>query len=118
MDSDVDIVVLTDAPDRAEAQMWMQLLGGQLIRLQQWGPLNEVRVRRPSGLEVEMGIVPLSWATTSPVDPGTGKVINDGHRVIYDPDGALAALSAACRVRSATPQCLRQPRRPRTCERP
>jgi len=96
-DSDVDIVVLTDTPDHADAQVWMQLLGGQLIRLQQWGPLNEVRIRRPSGFEVEMGIVPLSWATTAPVDAGTYQVINDGHSIVYDPDATLGALSAACR---------------------
>ena len=97
MDSDVDIVVLTDTPDHADAQRWMRLLGGQLIRLQRWGPLNEVRIRRPSGFEVELGIAPLSWATTAPVDDGTYRVISDGLRIVYDPDGILAALSTACR---------------------
>jgi len=110
MDSDVDIVVLTDTAEHANPQTWTRLLGGQLIRLQQWGPLTEVRLRRPSGFDVEMGIVPLSWATTTPVDDGTYRVINDGHRIVYDPDGILAALSTACRIRSSTPRHPQPPR--------
>ena len=97
MDSDVDIVVLTDVSAHADAGAWTQLLGGIVVRQQEWGPLREVRVQRPSGLEVEMGIVPMSWADIDPVDPGTHRVISDGHRIVYDPEGTLAALSAACR---------------------
>lgn len=97
MDSDLDLVVLTDVAARAAPAEWAHLLDGTVIREQQWGPLREVRVRRPSGLAVELGIAPLSWAGTDPVDSGTYRVINDGHRIVYDPDGILAALSAACR---------------------
>ena len=97
MDSDVDIVVLTDAAGHADPDVWLGLLGGSVVRRQQWGPLREVRVRRPSGLDVEMGIAPLTWARTTPVDAGTLRVITDGHRIVYDPDGILAALSDACR---------------------
>lgn len=97
MDSDLDLVVLTDVAARAAPAEWVHLLDGTVIREQQWGPLREVRVRRPSGLAVELGIAPLSWAGTDPVDSGTYRVINDGHRIVYDPDGILAALSAACR---------------------
>jgi hypothetical protein len=89
-------VVLTDASAYADGQTWMRLLDGQIIRRQEWGPLREVRLQRPSGLEVEIGIVPLDWANTDPVDAGTRRVINDGHRIVYDPDGVLAALSARC----------------------
>lgn len=96
MDSDLDIVVLTDNPRHAEVGVWTGLLGGELIRLQDWGPLREVRVRRPSGFDVELGVVPLSWADTDPVDPGTRRVIRDGHRILHDPAGVLASLSAAC----------------------
>jgi hypothetical protein len=96
MDSDVDIVVLADNARYAEAGVWTGLLGGEVVRLQEWGPLREVRVRRPSGLEVEMGVVPVSWADTDPVDSGTRRVISDGHSIVHDPAGALAALSAAC----------------------
>jgi hypothetical protein len=97
MDSDIDLVVLTDTATYADAQMWTRLLEGQVTRLQQWGPVREVRLQRLSGFEVELGIAPLTWASTTPVDAGTYRVINDGHRIAYDPDGVLAALSAACR---------------------
>jgi predicted nucleotidyltransferase len=101
MDSDVDIVILT--PDYAEAHVWTGLLGGEVVRLQEWGPLKEIRLRRPSGLEVEVGIAPPSWADTNPVDPGTRRVIDDGHRIEYDPVGLLAVLSDACRGPAEAP---------------
>ncbi|RKN45284.1 nucleotidyltransferase domain-containing protein [Micromonospora endolithica] len=102
MDSDVDIVVLTDNPRHAEASVWTDLLHGDVVRLAQWGPLREIRVRRPSGFEVEMGVAPLGWADIDPVDPGTHRVITDGHMILHDPAGRLAALSAACRAGSGT----------------
>jgi hypothetical protein len=97
VDSDVDLVVLTDTAAHAGTAVWTRLLGGRLVRRQRWGPLQEIRVRRPSGLVVEMGVVPVSWADTDPVDPGTMRVVRDGHRVVHDPGGILAALSGACR---------------------
>ncbi|MEV6812364.1 nucleotidyltransferase domain-containing protein [Micromonospora sp. NPDC051296] len=103
MDSDVDIIVVTDNRRYADPGNWTGLLGGEAVRLAEWGLLQEVRVRRPSGFEVEMGIVPPSWADTDPVDPGTRRVVSDGHRIRYDPAGLLAALSAACRITTEAP---------------
>ncbi|GAA2715191.1 hypothetical protein GCM10010429_36100 [Micromonospora olivasterospora] len=60
-------------------------------------------MRRPSGFEVELGVVPVSWADIDPVDPGTRRVVSDGHRVVHDPAGVLAALSAACRTVNEAP---------------
>jgi hypothetical protein len=97
MDSDVDVLVLTDNAGYAEPDVWTGLLGGEVVRVAQWGPLREIRVRRRSGLEVEVGVVPLRWADTDPVDSGTRRVISEGHRIVRDPDGLLAALSSACR---------------------
>jgi hypothetical protein len=94
MDSDVDIVVLTHA--HTAPGPWTRLLDGPVIRQQAWGPLLEIRILRASGLEVEVGVVPTSWAGTDPVDAGTLRVMTDGHHVSYDPDGTLAALARAC----------------------
>nr|WP_309225166.1 nucleotidyltransferase domain-containing protein [Salinispora sp. H7-4] len=96
MDSDVDIVVLTDQARYSAAEVWTGLLGGEVVRLAGWGPLREVRVRRRSGLVVEIGIAPVSWADTGPVDPGTRRVVGAGHRIVHDPAGVLARLSVAC----------------------
>ncbi|MDP9456711.1 MAG: nucleotidyltransferase domain-containing protein [Actinomycetota bacterium] len=97
-DSDVDIVLLTREPRRyLEDESWARELGGfRIVRTRRWGPTTERRFVLPSGLEVEAGIAPLSWAATDPVDPGTCRVVSDGIIVIYDPDGLLAHLSAAC----------------------
>lgn len=96
MDSDVDIVVLTDRARYSAAKVWTGLLGGEAVRLAEWGPLREVRVRRPSGLEVEVGVAPVSWADTDPVDAGTRRVVGAGHHIVHDPVGVLARLSVAC----------------------
>jgi hypothetical protein len=96
-DSDVDLVVLTGDAAHAGTAVWARLLGGRLVRRRRWGPLQEIRLRRPSGLVVDVGVVPVSWADTDPVDPGTRRVVRDGHRVVHDPGGILAALVDACR---------------------
>ncbi len=95
MDSDVDIVVLTGNVHYSVAGVWTGLLGGEVVRTADWCPLREIRVRRPSGLVVEIGVAPMSWADTEPVDVGTRRVISDGHRVVHDPAGVLARLSVA-----------------------
>ena len=101
MDSDVDVVVLTTAKQKyLEDEAWMQELGGlRMVRTQDWGPLlTERRFMLPSGLEVEVGIAPPTWAATDPVDPGlVGIVENGGLSVLYDPEGLLEGLIDACR---------------------
>lgn len=96
MGSDVDIVVLTSAPEVFIGTTgWIeQALGchGDLIRTVDRGALTERRVQLDSGLEVEFGIAKPSWATIDPVDPGTRRVVTDGCRVWYDRHGHVAAL--------------------------
>jgi hypothetical protein len=45
-----------------------------------------------------LAVVPPRWASTEPVDAGTRKVVTDGMRILYDPDGRLSALAVACQV--------------------
>lgn len=97
MDSDVDIVVLTDQVHYDRVEAWTGLLGGEVVRTADWGLLREVRVRRPSGLVVEIGVAPVGWADIDPVEAGTRRVIGDGHRIVHDPAGVLARLSVASR---------------------
>lgn len=94
--SDVDVIVLTDVPDLG-GELTEVLKAVAVLRRQQWGPyLNEVRLARPSGLEVEVGVTATKWAATDPVDPGTRRVVTDGMRILYDPDLILTRLQAAC----------------------
>jgi predicted nucleotidyltransferase len=99
MTSDVDLVVLTDAPEKyLENDHWLAAFDAvDVVRRQQWGPyLTEVRLARPSGLEVEVGITALAWASTDPLDAGTRGVVADGMRILHDPQDTLAKLQKAC----------------------
>jgi mutator protein MutT len=99
MTSDVDLVVLTDTPEKyLRSDDWLADFGADsVVRRQQWGPhLSEVRFARPSGLEVEMGITARAWASIDPVDEGTRRVVTDGLRVLYDPEDIFAGLQIAC----------------------
>jgi predicted nucleotidyltransferase len=104
-DSDIDLVILTDAVRRyCDEDGWIRAAlgaGVEVVRRQTWGVVTERRARLPSGLEVEFGLAPLSWASTSPLDNGTASVVREGCVPLVDPDGALARLVAA--VASQTP---------------
>ena len=98
MQSDVDIVVLTHHVGRyVDDQTWVgeNFDGAEILRTQAWGRLTELRLRLRSGLEVELGFAPLSWAATDPLDPDTAGVIRDGCHPLADPDGLFAAVIAA-----------------------
>ena len=99
MSSDVDLVVLTtDKEAYLRDESWMEELGGtRIIRTQDWGPLyTERRFVLSSGLEVEFGVAPPSWAATAPPDPNlSADVGNGGLHALYDPEGILAHLVQA-----------------------
>ena len=46
-----------------------------------------------SDLEVEYGFASGAWALINPIDTGTYQVMSAGHRILYDRDGQLRALS-------------------------
>jgi predicted nucleotidyltransferase len=97
MDSDVDIVLLTeDVGAYSERSAWAEELGAVgIVRTQTWGVLIERRLAMPSGLEVEVGIAEPSWASTAPIDQGTATVAGDGLVALHDPDGVLGELARA-----------------------
>jgi predicted nucleotidyltransferase len=101
--SDIDVVVLVTAPAAFRGDSaWVDAIewsaaGG---RVGPWGDEDygvvwSRRVRLASGAEVEISFAPLAWAETAPVDIGTRRVVSDGCRVLYDPDGALGRLCTA-----------------------
>jgi predicted nucleotidyltransferase len=93
-DSDVDLVVLTENPTRLlEEDGWHQRFGDvELVRSEEFGVLVERRLRLPSGLEIEVGIAPTSWAATDPVDTGTQCVVRDGFTILFERDHLLTRL--------------------------
>lgn len=95
-DSDVDLVFLVEKPEAyLNDEAWAYELGASsILRTQPWGALTERRFSLSSGLEVDVGITRVSWASVAPVDAGTARVIGDGIEIIYDPAGLLRALTA------------------------
>lgn len=73
---------------------------GELIRTRAWGPITERRFVTTTGLEVEIGIGHLDWASINPIDPGRQRVVTDGARILHDPAGVLANLLRACQNQS------------------
>jgi hypothetical protein len=98
MGSDVDLIVLTmNKAVYLERSDWLATFGPlRPIATRHWGVLTERRVRTPSGLHVEFGIAAPSWASVTPVDEGTRRVVSDGLRILYDPRGLLGKLADAC----------------------
>lgn len=90
--------MLTESPSNyVERDDWLgEFRGARLVRTIQWGVITERRFAMSSGLEVDLAVGPLGWASVQPLDPGTRRVVRDGMRVLYDPDGLLAALAAVC----------------------
>ena len=96
-DSDLDIVLLTNCTSYyVEATEWVLEIGGEsIIGTRTWGVLTERRVRMPSGLEVDIGVVTPDWASTAPVETGTAAVCANGLIALHDPDGVLQRLIRA-----------------------
>ena len=95
-DSDVDVVLLTTDPGRYLANDdWARALGAKVVGTRQWGMLTERRLLMATGMEIDLGVVDLTWAATAPLDEGTAKVARDGLIPIYDPDSVLERLKHA-----------------------
>ena len=93
-DSDVDLVLLVDHKEQFIADFrWLKIFGsvGTITR-EEWGVSTSLRIDLASGLQLELGWVAPSWADTCPLDPGTERVVSDGAKILYDPQGRLAQL--------------------------
>jgi hypothetical protein len=99
MSSDIDLVVLTDDVEAFTANVdWVRAAtaqDGRIVRSKMWGPVYERRVELASGLLVECGFAPASWASTEPLDQGTAEVVAHGFQILYDPEETLWRLATA-----------------------
>ena len=96
--SDVDLLLLTSDPQRLDRGATLPLGPAQELYRRAWGVVVETRLRRRSGLQLDVAVGPVTWAAATPLDAGTARVLRDGVRVVHDPDGLLAgALLAATR---------------------
>jgi uncharacterized protein len=92
-ESDVDLLILTAKRERYFLdQTWVSLFGeiGK-SQLEDWGKVESLRIHYRNGLEVEYGFATPDWAR-SPIDVGTLRVVSDGIRILYDPNGLLSRV--------------------------
>jgi predicted nucleotidyltransferase len=99
LDSDVDLIVLASEPRALLGTNEWHLEFGivEQVRAEDFGAIQERRLQLPSGLEVEVGIGALSWATVDPIEPGTAEVVGAGCLPVYDPDHLFERLLQAVR---------------------
>jgi predicted nucleotidyltransferase len=93
-DSDVDLVILTDCPERYIDTIAFAGGFGSVLRWlkEDWGQVASLRVWYEDGLEVEYGIAFLDWAV-QPLDSGTLRVVSDGVQILFDRNGSLGWLA-------------------------
>lgn len=99
MDSHLDLLVLTlDKKRYVTSDSWISHAlpsPGVTVGAQTLGPLSELQVRLPSGLIVDFGFVPLSWALINPVNPAAARLVRDGCLPLADPEGVIERLIEA-----------------------
>jgi predicted nucleotidyltransferase len=101
-DSDIDLVLLVDNPDRfrdrarvAEIDWSRAGVHVQKLSDEEYGAVWSRRLWLEPACELELSFAPFSWADVSPVDDGTRLVVSGSCRILYDPDGLLARLISA-----------------------
>ena len=84
-DSDIDLVILTDQPEKyLDDIKWTERFGSvEKHQTEDFGKLTSVRIWYQNGPEVEYGITTPDWAAT-PLDAGTREVISDGMIVLFE----------------------------------
>lgn len=96
--SDIDLVLLVEQPKHLlDDDVWYTTFGDgvRLIRQDDFGAVQERRLKLPDGLVVEVNVGDLSWASTTPVDAGTRRVAADGLIPLLDPQHRLHHLLRA-----------------------
>jgi predicted nucleotidyltransferase len=84
-DSDIDLVLLTDAPQKyLEDLKWLEHFGRvEKHQTEDYGKLTSIRVWYQNGVEVEYGITTPDWAAI-PLDAGTQGVIRAGMIALFE----------------------------------
>lgn len=84
-ESDIDLVILTDYPQKyLEGTEWTERFGTlEKHQIEEYGELTSLRVWYRDGHEVEYGITTPDWAA-NPLDEGTREVIEGGMNVLFE----------------------------------
>jgi hypothetical protein len=106
-DSDIDVMILTPDPlSFRRDHSWMSEIDWDCMeasvadwRDADYGDVWSRHVHLVDGREIEFGFGSPAWAAIDPIDAGTFKVISDGCRILFDPQGLLGRLVAHVRAR-------------------
>ena len=101
-ESDIDLMLLCERPlfFRTSTE-WLSEIDWGDRRIANWADKDYGAVwsrhvyldaRHAGCVEVEFSFSQPDWACTTPLDPGTQRVVGDGCRILYDPDERLAQL--------------------------
>jgi hypothetical protein len=103
LDSDVDLVIVADAPKAYENADWVQAAVGQRpIRRTQgerFGNVWSLFAMLADGPEIEFSFAEPSWLKADPPAPEVCRIVCTGVVVLHDPHGQLLALCQACGVK-------------------
>ena len=90
-DSDIDLVLLTDEPQKyLEHFKWIEVFGAvEKYQTEDYGKLISIRVWYQNGVEVEYGISTPDWAAV-PLDAGTQEVMLGGMTVLFERGNLLS----------------------------
>ena len=97
-DSDIDVCLLTSDPESLlNDRAWVGVIGD---RARIAGPVEDYNLVQSlrvffDDIEVEFGITDAAWAAV-PIDDETAAVINDGLKILHDPQHRLRAAIEYC----------------------
>jgi uncharacterized protein len=96
-DSDIDIIIIcTDPSHYLKSTNWLSAFGEiRNAEREDWGLVQSWRVFYLDGTEVEFGITSKEWCSEAEISSGTGRVISDGAKIVFDPNFLLANLIVA-----------------------
>ncbi len=90
-DSDVDFcIVCSDPSSLLEDRSWLYIFGSNARvagPVEDYNLVQSIRVFY-GATEAEFGVTDQAWMKL-PIDRGTADVMNDGLRILYDPEGRL-----------------------------
>lgn len=89
-DSDIDLVILTSNKQYYIDNTQILSAFGPIDRsnIEFYGECTSIRIWYKNGLEVEFGLVPLTWIDL-PLDKGTERALSDGYKILIDKNGML-----------------------------
>jgi predicted nucleotidyltransferase len=97
LNSDIDLMFFVSSIDAwITNQDWLASFGKiKKVKLEDWGVVKTLRTFYDGDHEIEFNITTPAWASITPIEANTFRVISDGSKILHDPRGILANLVSA-----------------------